>query len=312
MSIDKINGTSWTSVSKVDGISSASIANINSVSAPAGATLLLDTYTGASLAYSFRKLNSSYSGNCIRIQNDSAVNLDIGFSGDYLDTAAIASHCGGGNGRITIWYDQSGNGLNATQASVSAMPTIYSSGSLLLVNSKAAASFDGGDRLLTSSVQAHTGSFYGTSVVKTPATVGNQQILCQDDSNTATRVRVAQYIRTAATGTSGRMVVFNTSVANFADSSPSISGNTQVQISVKATSTGSIECFANSVSNGTTSYTGTLSTSSHEISVGSTTHGTAPSNYFTGSMQEIILWDGDQASNRAAIETEIDTYYSIP
>ena len=312
MSIDKVSGTSWSSVSKVDGISSAGIANINSVAAPAGSTLLLDTYTGASLAYSFRKLNSSYSGYCIRVQNDSAVNLDVGFSGDYLDTAAIASHCGGGNGRITVWYDQSGNGLNATQASVSAMPTIYSSGSLLLVNSKAAASFDGGDRLITASTQVHTGGFYGTSVIKTPASIGNQQILCQDDANVGTRVRVAQYLRTAATGATGRSVVFNTSVSNFADNSPSISVNTQVQISSKATSTGSIECFANSVSNGTTSYTGTISTASHEVSVGSNTHGVTPGNYFTGSIQEIIVWDGDQSSSRAAIEAEVDTYYSIP
>jgi hypothetical protein len=312
MSIDKISGTSWSSISKVDGVSSANIDNINSVAPPSGATLLLDTYTGASLAYSFRKLNSSYSGYCIRIQNDSAVDLDVGFSGDYLDTSAISSHCGGGNGRITIWYDQSGNGVNATQGSVSAMPTIYSSGSMLLVNSKAAASFDGGDRLLTSSTQVHTGSFYATSVIKTPASVANQQILCQDDANTPTRVRVAQYLRTAASGTTGRSVVFNTSAANFADSSPSISGSTQVQISSKATSTGSVECFANSVSNGTTSYTGTLSTSSHEVSIGSNTHGATPAAYFTGSMQEIIVWDGDQSSNRASIESEIDTYYSIP
>jgi len=311
MSIDKINGTSWSSVSKVDGISSASIANINSIATPAGATLLLDTYTGASVAYSFRELNSSYSGYCIRVQNDSATNLDVGFSGGYLDTSAIASHCGAGSGRITTWYDQSGNGVDATQASVSSMPIIYSSGSLNQVNSKAAVSFDGNDLLLSSSDQVHTGSWYATSVIKSPSSHGNQQVLCQDDS--ATGDRIAQYLRIASGGGgTGRTVVFNTTNNNFADSTASISTSTQMQISAYADSSGTLEAFVNSSSNGSSSYTGTLKTGSYYLSIGATTRVSLPGAYFQGSIQEIILWDGDQPSNRSSIETEIDTYYSIP
>ena len=311
MSISKLSGVTWNDISKVDGVTASDISKVAGVEVPAA--LLLDTYTGASLAYSFRHLNSSYTGNCIRVQNDSAVNLDIGFSGGYLDTSALATHCGSGGGKITIWYDQSGNGVNATQASVSAMPTIYSSGSLLQVNSKAAASFDGGDRLLTSSTQVHTGSFYGTSVINTPGTIGNEQIINQDDANTSTRVRVAMYIRTGskAPGT-GRVVVFNTSVSNFADNTAALSTNTQMQLSSYATSSGTFEMLVNSSSNGTSSYTGTLATTSHEVAIGSNAHGATPSNYFNGSIQEIIVWDGDQASNRSAIQTEVDTYYSIP
>lgn len=308
MSIDKISGVAWTDISKVDGVTASNVSKVNSVETPAA--LLLDTYTGSSVAYSFRKLNSSYSGYCIRVQNDSAVNLDVGFSGGYLDTAAIASHCGTGNGRITIWYDQSGNGVNATQASVSAMPTIYSSGSLNQVNSKAAASFDGGDLLLSSSTQAHTGSWYATSVVRTPSSVGNQQILCQDDSLTGDRI--AQYLRTRGSGTTARTVVFNTTPSNFADDTAAISANTQMQISAYANNSGTFEAFANSSSNGSSSYTGTLNTGSYYLSIGASTRVSLPAAYWTGSMQEIILWDGDQPSNRSSIETEIDTYYSIP
>lgn len=313
MSIDKINGTSWSSVSKVDGISSASIANINSVAPPAGATLLLDTYTGASVAYSFRELNSSYSGYCIRVQNDSATNLDVGFSGGYLDTSAIASHCGAGSGRITTWYDQSGNGVDATQASVSSMPIIYSSGSLNQVNSKAAVSFDGGDLLLSSSDQVHTGSWYATSVVETPSSTGNEQILCQDDS--ATGDRIAQYLRVgqSSSGTA-RTVVFNTANKSRADNTATASmlTSTQMQISAYANSSGALEAFINSSSNGSTSYTGTLQTGSYHLSIGASTRVSLPGAYWNGSIQEIILWDGDQPSNRSSIETEIDTYYSIP
>ena len=116
MSISKLSGVTWNDISKVDGVTASDISKVAGVEVPAA--LLLDTYTGASLAYSFRHLNSSYTGNCIRVQNDSAVNLDIGFSGGYLDTSALSTHCGSGGGKITIWYDQSGNGVDATQASV--------------------------------------------------------------------------------------------------------------------------------------------------------------------------------------------------
>lgn len=307
MSISKISGTTWSSISKVDGVSVSDIAYVNSVDS---VDRILDTYTGASLAYSFRKLSTSYSGYCIKVQNDSAVDLDVGFSGGYLDTAAIASHCGSGSGKITVWYDQSGNGLNATQSSVSAMPTIYSSGSLNQVNSKAAVSFDGGDMLTTASDQVHTGSWYATSVVRTPSTIGNQQILCQDDSNTGDRI--AQYLRTGSTGTTARTVVFNTTPANFADSTASISTSTQMQISAYASSSGTFEAFVNSSSNGSSSYTGTLNTGSYYLSIGASTRISLPIAYWSGSMQEIILWDGDQSSNRSSIESEIDTYYSIP
>lgn len=308
MSVNKINGASWSSVSKVDGVSLSDIAYVNSVDS---VDRILDTYTGASMAYSFRKLSSSYSGYCIKVQNDSAVDLDIGFSGGYLDTAAIAAHCGSGDGKISVWYDQSGNGINATQSSASSMPTIYSSGSLNQVNSKAAASFDGGDLLWSSSTtQVHNGSWYATSVVKTPSSIGNEQILCQDDSNTGDRI--AQYLRTGSSTTSARTVVFNTSLSSFADNTASISTSTQMQISAYATSSGAFEATVNSSGNGSSSYTGTLNTGSYYFSIGASTRVSLPIAYWSGNMQEIIFWDGDQSSSRSSIESEIDTYYSIP
>ena len=74
-------------------------------------TGILDTYTGATVAYSLRRLSSSYTGALIRVREDSGnTQTDIGYdsNGD-LDTAAIASHCGANNGYIVKWYDQSGN-----------------------------------------------------------------------------------------------------------------------------------------------------------------------------------------------------------
>ena len=75
--------------------------------------LLLDNYgTNIGGAYSFRKLSSTYSGNCIRVRRSSDnLEADIGFDGNYLDESALLAHTGTGgsdDGFITKWYDQSG------------------------------------------------------------------------------------------------------------------------------------------------------------------------------------------------------------
>ena len=64
---------------------------------------------------------------------------------------------------------------------------------------------------------------------------------------------------------------------------------------------------------------GTLSTTSttQTINVTSNTfigkRNTAQSESFTGTMQEVILYDSDaQITNRTGIETNVDTYYQIP
>ena len=84
-----------------------------SAAPPAG--LLLDTYPGAAAAYSLRKLRNAYTGSAIRVRRSSDLaQLDIGFVNNVLDTATLLTFCGAFNGNILTWYDQSGNGNNAT------------------------------------------------------------------------------------------------------------------------------------------------------------------------------------------------------
>ena len=77
---------------------------------------LLDTYPNAAAAYSLRKLRSAYTGYAIRVRRSSDnTEQDIGFSSTFgLDTSSLTSFCGAGNGFVTTWYDQSGNGNNGT------------------------------------------------------------------------------------------------------------------------------------------------------------------------------------------------------
>ena len=309
MSIGKINGVSWSSVSKVNGLTDSGINKISGVAAPV--PLLLDTHTGSTAAYSFRKLRTAYSGNCIKVQNDSGTDLDIGFSSGYLDTSAIATHCGSGDGKIVTWYDQSASGANVTQSSASAMPTIFSSGSMNNVNGKAAASFDGGDRLRSSSAfDLHGGTYYVTSVVSIGGSIPNAQILSQDDSAAGGTSRIAQYIRLVTSGSTARLIAFLSTGSVVQDQGNAPSTNSQQQISTIALSS-TLEAFVDSASNGSTSYSGSLRNGSDEVSVGASNRSTTASELFTGDIQEVIIWDGDKSSTRATIESVVDTYYSI-
>jgi hypothetical protein len=97
------------------------------------ASYLLDTYTNAKVAFSVRKLSSAYSGNCIKVRRSSDnTEQDIGFVGNVLDTTSLLAFCGAGDGFVTVFYDQSGNALNATQSSSVSQPKIVSSGSVVL------------------------------------------------------------------------------------------------------------------------------------------------------------------------------------
>lgn len=95
---------------------------------PAGGGLLLDRLPGASAAFSARKLRTGYNGSCLRLRR-SADNAesDFGFLNGWLDTAAIASWLGASTGYVKVWYDQSPNAYNASQATNGAQPVVVSS-----------------------------------------------------------------------------------------------------------------------------------------------------------------------------------------
>jgi hypothetical protein len=57
-----------------------------------------------------------------------------------LDAEALLTFVGNGNGFVTTWYDQSGNGRNATQTDPTLQPRIVSNGALITENGRPAVS----------------------------------------------------------------------------------------------------------------------------------------------------------------------------
>jgi hypothetical protein len=66
-----------------------------------------------------------------------------------LDTAALLAFVGAGNGFVTTWYDQSGNGRNATQTTAGQQPQIVSNGVIETQNGRPMPRFDGSNDILT-------------------------------------------------------------------------------------------------------------------------------------------------------------------
>ena len=99
---------------------------------PVSFTGLLNDYSGAAAAYSLRLLDNTYTGDAIVVRraSDSATQA-IGFVNNELDTATLESFCSGTDGFVTTWYDQSGNGNDATNASASNQPQIVLAGTSL-------------------------------------------------------------------------------------------------------------------------------------------------------------------------------------
>ena len=85
-----------------------------------------------SLALSTRRLRSAYAGPALRVRRSAdSLELDVGFdsAGD-LDTVSLLGHCGAGHGFVAAWYDQSGGANHVAQPAAANQPRIVNAGSL--------------------------------------------------------------------------------------------------------------------------------------------------------------------------------------
>jgi hypothetical protein len=105
---------------------------------------LLDNIANLGPVYSYRKLLSSYAGNCVRIRRSSDNSeQDFGFVSNVVDTAGIATFVGGGSGFIVTWYDQNGNAVDITNSTAASQPLFVASG----INSLPTTRFVSADKL---------------------------------------------------------------------------------------------------------------------------------------------------------------------
>ncbi|MDB4343143.1 hypothetical protein OAA26_00300 [bacterium] len=131
---------------------------------------LLDAYPSEdyAVAYSLRQLSQFYTGSAIRVREDGTnteTDIDFDVNGN-LDTVAISTHCGANNGYVTIWYDQSGNGNNAVQTTVSRQPQIYNGTAVITENGKPTIKFNGSTTQLDFNATHNTSYYYSVFAVR--------------------------------------------------------------------------------------------------------------------------------------------------
>ena len=278
-------------------------------------TGLLDTYSGASAAYSLRLLDSTYTGYAINVRraSDNAVQ-DIGFdSNNELDTTALATFCAGTDGYVVRWYDQSGNGNDAVQATTANQPKVYDSSTGVITESgKPALKFDGSDDGLNCSTDLR-------------ATTGASTVIMARNIDMKANVlqNVFSFYKTQ------RHLIENSLAPNYEEVSISTNETSGEYIKFPSTDLTGRHLFI-SIWDGTTQngsvddvelyYNGTVQSQTIGIAAfGTTASGTnsigykhdTNSQFCDGTIQEVIVYLSDQSSNRAGIETNINDYYSI-
>lgn len=262
-------------------------------------TSLLSTYTGASAAYSLRALNGSYQGPLVRVRRSSdnkEANIYALYNGQ-LDVNAIQTFCSGTDGFVALWYDQSGNGRNASQAIAANQPQIVSGGTIITWLGKPAIDYDGvGDGLQTSGFSSinisvfiaaqseSTGAGYYFDGVGSNnrmgmySNFGTTQYQLFTTSNTGS-INTVNAIRLLPAGSANVLsIIKNSSTVNIYENSFALVTGTVTSDPINLLTIGSRFNFVDNYS-----------------------------NFY----REIIIYPIDQSSNRIAIENNIISYYNI-
>jgi len=203
------------------------------------------------------------------------------------------------DGFVETWYDQSGNGNDATQSVATAQPKIVDGGSLVADG----IDFDNVNDFLES-VNTET---FGTSARSIFA-------VCAPNSITANADGIVQLSKSTAQGEGWLItpeVAIRTNTRTWISSTPAIlsQNNLISNIYTSGLLHDGNAIWLNGASVARTSGTnGTIDTVTSEIRIGS---GNSDVLAFDGAISEIIIYKSDQSANRAAIEDNINAHYNI-
>ena len=231
--------------------------------------------------------------NSDQTDNRGAIEANIG---EAYSITGIPAYDNEVDGFVETWYDQSGNGNDAVQATAAEQPKIVDAGSLLT----AGVTFDGGDSL----------------------SVSGDPVITESSSG----VFSAFSVQTVATTEAGYLYG-NTSAANgasFYAGADIFTLSNKINASLDKIARSSGQNLLSAVYNngdagllvngaGTMTDAGTydFSAGSSDFVIGNRNGGSLAATFLTGSINEIVVYNSNQSSNRTALETEIISHYVI-
>ena len=268
--------------------------------APAFTGLLNETYgSGAEAAYSTRRLNGLYSGDCMTIRRASdSTTQSIGFVGEEIDESAIETFCSGTSCTVQVWRDQSGNGNDATAPSTTNEPTIYTGGQLVKEGGRLSLEFNT-SWLLSASEIMNAYPLTAFSIVKFTSVSGGRWYL--DQSGT-----YGPGFKNSSSG-DGLRVFYNYGSYGFLDTTTSVLNKQILSTASLVSSNQTLYVDGVSVATESTAFSGS-GLSGVDFAIGTDTSNTT-SRAFTGEIQEIVIYTSDKSSDRTSIEGNISVYF---
>ena len=224
-------------------------------------------------------------------QTDNRTALEANI-GEAYSITGIPAYDNEVDGFVETWYDQSGNGKDATQATAGSQPKIVDEGALVTESSLPAIDFDGTDDFFTASGFAFSPAGDFLSLIVSKVSTG-QLFDTRDGASDGLFIQQ---------GNSNIRNIYN------GDGDIDVSGNNEHTLSTLELNGTTLTAYKNGTSGGTDTVTAGLSTT-RAITISKTSFNS--SNFINGNIQEIILYDTDQNANRTALETNINSQYSI-
>ena len=264
----------------------------------------------AAAAYSLRLLRTAYTGPAVRVRrsNDNS-EQDIGFNSDgTLDTTALTTFVGANSAFVTTWYDQSGYGRHATQATAAHQPRIVNAGTIDTIGGRPAVRYIrlNGTVLVTPALPFVVArQFLVSSVVQLANLTTSFGRIWVAQNNTFAQ----GYLGTDSGGGNFLSLAGGSTLTT-----PVVTATTSPTVITQAFGTAGLAADVNGIraNGGTeatlTAQTGTLS--SGTVAIGN--NGVSNSEGFEGSIAEIIFLAGAvSASDRTTFEQSQAAYYGV-
>ena len=265
--------------------------------------LLLNLFPGASAAYSLRKLDTGYAGSAIQVRriSDNATQ-NIGFVNNVLDLTALTTFLGAGSGRVSIWYDQSGNGRNLINATAIEQPLVYASGPVIF-NGAPYLRLDGvDDRMFLAFDPTNAGVLSTFTVALAAMSTLNTVVFLHQDQTPGSRI--GQWGRFSS-GIS-QSITFNTAQSNFTANGSTVT-NSVPYVYTTIRRPANVQSYVNGATGGSVATTGTPI-----VNAAATVYiGRRGPEALAGLMSEVVMYPLDQTTTRAAIEQNIRNYYGF-
>ena len=270
---------------------------------------------GAAGAYSLRKIGSTAT-NAIEVRRSSDNTLqNIGFDAyGNLDTAALLTFVGSGDGFVRTWYDQSGNAKDATQTTNGSQPRIVLSGVVETINGTQPAirNINGTTGGLRSLINFTSNTMTTNFVLKYLTGIGNARIVDAATTVSSLGASVGFMLNQSNDGVNSNNIMvrsFYTYPVQHATSNAPAIGNSLVSTTIKAAASQTM--FVNGSGNTPFTPPSTENINSTSFTMFGSNPGTISSG-FNGHCPELITFTTNiSTSDRQIMERSQGAYYNV-